>query len=167
MKNLNCIKAMLTAVISGAALLAMPTTMASADAETDVTEKESVDFTTRFGDVNFDSDVNVSDAVQMRRFLLGSSAELGNWKNADLDADEDVDVFDYILLGKQLTGKTPANGGTLRLKVVDMMSNALLSEKRVFKNRLVFSSVNQLSLINHLFNLIPNKRKSVFRLIFH
>ena len=92
MKNLNCIKAMLTAVISGAALLAMPTTMASA--ETDVIEKDSVDFATRFGDVNFDTDVNVSDAVQMRRFLLGSSAEMGNWKNADMDADEDVDVFD-------------------------------------------------------------------------
>ena len=122
MKNFNCIKALLTAVISGAALMAMPTAMASADSETDVSEKDKVDFVTQFGDVNFDSSVNVSDAVQMRRFLLGSSEELGNWKNADLDADEDIDVFDYILLGKQLTGKVPANSGSLRLKGVDMMS---------------------------------------------
>lgn len=122
MKNFNCIKALLTAVISGAAIMAMPTAMASADSETDVSEKDKVDFVTQFGDVNFDSSVNVSDAVQMRRFLLGSSEELGNWKNADLDADEDIDVFDYILLGKQLTGKAPANSGSLRLKVVDMMS---------------------------------------------
>ncbi|MBR6968901.1 MAG: dockerin type I repeat-containing protein [Ruminococcus sp.] len=122
MKDFRRIKPLLTAVISAAAFLALHIPAASA-AESDgarTFDDEEV-IVTQFGDVNLDQFVGISDAVQLQRFLLGQSEELGSWKNADIDEDGVVDSFDFTLLRKQLTGKA-GNGGTLDIKVVDMVT---------------------------------------------
>lgn len=49
------------------------------------------------GDVNNDGEVNISDAVMMKNWLLGAG-ELTNSRNADLYRDGRIDAFDYILM---------------------------------------------------------------------
>lgn len=54
------------------------------------------------GDVNDDGQFNVSDVVALQKWLLAvPNANLANWKNADLYADERLNVFDLCLM-KQL-----------------------------------------------------------------
>ncbi len=56
------------------------------------------------GDANFDGKVNISDAVILQKWLLGSysSYELKCWKNVDLCEDDRLDVFDLCLMKRML-----------------------------------------------------------------
>ena len=116
------IKAFITAAVMAAAPASamIPT----ASAEDYVVENAQV--LTLFGDVNFDGDVGVSDAVQLNRYLLGHISELGNIKNADLLADGVIDVFDMVYLRKQLVAENKPAGTKLSVKVVDMMTGEYL-----------------------------------------
>ena len=118
----NQIKAFITAAVMAAAPASaiIPT----ASAEDYVVENAQV--LTLFGDVNFDGDVGVSDAVQLNRYLLGHISELGNIKNADLLADGVIDVFDMVYLRKQLVAENKPAGTKLSVKVVDMMTGEYL-----------------------------------------
>ena len=114
----NRIKALLMAAVMAAAPLAM--NISSASAEDYIVENAQV--LTLFGDVNFDGNVGISDAVQLNRYLLGRIGELGNIKNADLLADGVIDVYDMVYLRKQLVSEVKPAGTQLSIKVVDMMS---------------------------------------------
>ncbi len=57
------------------------------------------------GDVNGDGAVNVADAVELEKFLLGASDELKVWKNGDLCKDEVINTYDMVFLRKLLTDK--------------------------------------------------------------
>ena len=114
----NQVKAFLTAVVMAAAPMAM--NVSSASAEDYIVENAEV--LTLFGDVNFDGNVGISDAVQLNRYLLGKISELGNVRNADLLADGVIDIYDMVYLRKQLVADNKPAGTKLSVKVVDMMS---------------------------------------------
>ncbi|MDE5582375.1 MAG: hypothetical protein K2J08_01535 [Ruminococcus sp.] len=58
------------------------------------------------GDCNNDEVFNLADAVILQKWLLAdSSVTLKNWKNADLCEDNKLDVFDLVMMKKQLIGK--------------------------------------------------------------
>ena len=117
--------ALLTALVSAAAVAAaqasaFPTLAAPIPDDRDY-EAEFNEIVTQFGDVNFDKVVGIADAVQLQRFLLGDTAELGNWKNADFNENGMIDAIDFTMLKQQLAG-THQSGGTLAVGVVDMMT---------------------------------------------
>lgn len=114
----NQVKAFLTAVVMAAAPMAM--NISSASAEDYIVENAEV--LTLFGDVNFDGNVGISDAVQLNLYLLGKISELGNVRNADLLADGVIDIYDMVYLRKQLVADNKPAGTKLSVKVVDMMS---------------------------------------------
>ena len=114
----NQVKAFMTAVVMAAAPMAM--NISSASAEDYIVENAEV--LTLFGDVNFDGNVGISDAVQLNRYLLGKISELGNVRNADLLADGVIDIYDMVYLRKQLVADNKPAGTKLSVKVVDMMS---------------------------------------------
>ena len=123
MKELRRIKLLVTAVISAAALFAfqLPAVSAADSGHAETVDDDEV-IVTQFGDVNLDQYVGIADAVQLQRFLLGQSEELGCWKNADIDEDGVVGSFDLTLLRKQLTGQTRNIGGTLDIRIIDMVT---------------------------------------------
>lgn len=51
------------------------------------------------GDINKDGKVNISDAVSLQKWLLGTE-NLTDWKNADLCKDNRIDVFDMVEMRK-------------------------------------------------------------------
>ena len=55
------------------------------------------------GDANADGDVNIADLVGVQNFLTGRKNTVSNWKNADMDNDGRLTVFDLILLRRTLT----------------------------------------------------------------
>lgn len=57
------------------------------------------------GDVNCDNNVNISDAVLLQKWILGSIDSLPKWQNADMNKDEKIDVFDLCLLKRQIVEK--------------------------------------------------------------
>ncbi len=56
------------------------------------------------GDANNDGEVNVTDAVILQNWLLGSG-DLPNWQNVDLCEDGVIDVFDMVLMRKLIIEK--------------------------------------------------------------
>ncbi|MDE6780509.1 MAG: leucine-rich repeat protein [Ruminococcus sp.] len=61
---------------------------------------------TATGDMNGDGDFNVSDAVIFQKYILGESdTEISDWKQADLNSDGVLDVFDLCLMKKKLIEK--------------------------------------------------------------
>ena len=55
------------------------------------------------GDVNSDSNFSISDIVLFQKWLLGASdAALADWRAADFFNDDKLDVFDLILMRKEL-----------------------------------------------------------------
>lgn len=92
------------------------------DGEVTYYEEGYLAVASRFGDVNADKVIGIADAVQLQRFLLGEVENLGNWKNADLNENGEIDVVDLTMLKQQLTGKVKAKGGTLAVGVVDMLT---------------------------------------------
>ena len=85
---------------------------------------------TLFGDVNFDRLVGIADAVQLQRYLLGETDELGNWMNADLNHDGVINVRDFTLLKQQITGLLQ-QGGTILITAMDMMTGEPLEGVRM------------------------------------
>ena len=71
--------------------------------------------------MNFDGSVGIADAVQLNRYLLGQTDELGNWMNADVYEDGAIDAFDMVYLRKHILGEK-TTGGKVNIKVVDMMT---------------------------------------------
>ncbi len=118
MDNKNRIKALIMAAVMAAVHMTM--NGSSVFAEDYVVENAQI--LTLFGDVNFDGNVGISDAVQLNRYLLGHISELGNIKNADLLADGVIDIYDMVYLRRQLVAENKPVGTKLKVKVVDMMS---------------------------------------------
>lgn len=56
------------------------------------------------GDANNDGEVNITDAVILQNWLLGSG-DLTNWQNVDLCEDGVIDVFDMVLMRKLIIEK--------------------------------------------------------------
>ncbi len=129
----NRIKALITAAVMAA--IPMTINISSASAEDYIVENAQV--LTLFGDVNFDGNVGISDAVQLNRYLLGRISELGNIKNADLLADGVIDIYDMVYLRKQLTSETKPVGTKLSVSVVDMMSGEPLENADIWLNEMV------------------------------
>lgn len=58
---------------------------------------------TEKGDVNCDGSVGVSDVVLLQKWILNSrDAKLNNWRAADLNNDEEINVYDLVLLRRKL-----------------------------------------------------------------
>ena len=58
------------------------------------------------GDISGDGEFSVSDAVALRKWLLGkSSPDIKNWKAADFVNDGVLDTFDYIVMCRKLIEK--------------------------------------------------------------
>ncbi len=58
------------------------------------------------GDVNMDGRFNVSDVVLLQKWLLTvPNTELANWKAADLYEDNRLDVFDFVMMKRELLNK--------------------------------------------------------------
>jgi 5-hydroxyisourate hydrolase-like protein (transthyretin family) len=131
MKSFARCRAVLTAVFTAAALLTVSVPAVYAETGADGAA-ESHEFTTQFGDVNFDQSVSMTDAIQLQRFLLGNSSELGNWKNADLDENDVIDIFDLAVLKRQILGEKTEAGGTLSIKVVDMMTGEPIESANIY-----------------------------------
>ena len=55
------------------------------------------------GDVNADGEFNISDVVLFQKWLLAvPNTKLNNWKAADLCSDNRLDVFDLVLMKREL-----------------------------------------------------------------
>ena len=55
------------------------------------------------GDVNADGEFNISDVVLLQKWLLAvPDTKLNNWKAADLCKDDRLDVFDLVLMKREL-----------------------------------------------------------------
>lgn len=62
------------------------------------------------GDVNSDGDFTVSDILLLQKWLLGASNSiLADWQAADFFNDDDLDIFDLILMKKALIAKSTPN----------------------------------------------------------
>ncbi len=85
-------------------------------------DPEFAKIVTLFGDVNYDKVLGVSDAVQLQRYLLGQTEELGNWFNADLNQDGIINAQDFTLLKQQICGVAQKKGGSAAINLVDMMT---------------------------------------------
>ncbi len=53
------------------------------------------------GDVNLDGTVDVLDVIMLQKWLL-QTGDLTCWKNADLHRDQQITIFDLLLLKYQL-----------------------------------------------------------------
>ncbi|HBB71779.1 MAG TPA: hypothetical protein DCZ71_04140, partial [Ruminococcus sp.] len=63
-----------------------------------VTEPEK-----KSGDANGDGVFGIADAVTVQKWLLGdNSAEVADWKAADLNGNGRLDVFDFTLMRRKL-----------------------------------------------------------------
>ena len=134
MKSFARFKATLTAAFTAAALLTVSVPAVQAESGTDnaAVPEDLIGIATQFGDVNFDQTVSMTDAIQLQRYLLGDSSKLGNWKNADLDENNVIDIFDLAVLKRQMLGEKTEAGGTLSVKVVDMMTGEPLANTNIF-----------------------------------
>jgi lysophospholipase L1-like esterase len=56
------------------------------------------------GDVNFDGEFNISDAVAMQKYLIGAGT-LTDWKAGDFNFDDSLDVFDLCLMKEELVSE--------------------------------------------------------------
>ncbi|MCM1313917.1 MAG: leucine-rich repeat protein [Prevotella sp.] len=58
------------------------------------------------GDLNGDNEFNLSDVVILQKYILGASdTEISDWKQADLNDDGVLDIFDLCLMKKKLIEK--------------------------------------------------------------
>ena len=136
-KTLKRMQAMINAAVSAAALAtspamtttaAEPVNTAPATTTTVALTEPPTDVATQYGDVNLDQEVSMVDLIHLQRYLLGTNDGLGNWLNADLYEDGVIDVYDLALLKRQLISHLGDLGGSLRVDVVDMMSEEPLDQ---------------------------------------
>ena len=134
MKSFTRFRTALTAAFTAAALLtaSVPAVQAECGTDSAAIPEELIGIATQFGDVNFDQSISMTDAIQLQRFLLGNSSKLGNWKNADLDENNVIDIFDLAVLKRQILGEKTEAGGTLSVKVVDMMTGEPLESAYIY-----------------------------------
>ena len=59
-------------------------------------------YSTIDGDCNNDGQFSVADVVMLQKWLLNDNIELGNWKLADLYADDVLNVFDLCMMKQKL-----------------------------------------------------------------
>lgn len=57
------------------------------------------------GDVNKDGEINISDLVVLQKWFLGNDDSLDCWQLADICDDNQIDVFDMVMLRKLLIEK--------------------------------------------------------------
>ncbi len=57
------------------------------------------------GDVNKDSNINIADLVVLQKWLVGNGDSLDCWQLADICDDNQLDVFDMVMLRKLLIEK--------------------------------------------------------------
>ena len=77
------------------------------------------------GDVNYDGEITVADAVLLQKWLLAvPDTHLPYWRNADLCADEKLNVFDLCLLKRQLIENATY---TIRLEDVGEHKSSVVS----------------------------------------
>lgn len=56
------------------------------------------------GDVNADGKFNISDAVTLQKWLIADpDAKIADWKAGDLCKDGKLDVFDFVIMKRELT----------------------------------------------------------------
>ena len=61
---------------------------------------------TATGDMNGDNEFNISDVVLLQKYILGGSdTEISDWKQADLNDDGVLDIFDLCLMRKKVIEK--------------------------------------------------------------
>jgi len=77
-----------------------PTEEETTETSTEETTDAPTDF--RKGDVNFDFEVSVLDIVTLQKYLLGHDVRIPLSYNADMNDDGIVNIYDLILLKKQL-----------------------------------------------------------------
>lgn len=71
--------------------------------EKPVSASETVMNETIKGDVNADGEFNIADIVLFQKWLLACpDVELKNWKAADLCKDDRLDVFDMVMMRREL-----------------------------------------------------------------
>lgn len=67
---------------------------------------EAPEENTPTGNINGDNEFNVADVVLFQKYILGGSdIKISDWKNADLNANGILDVFDLCLMKKKLIEK--------------------------------------------------------------
>lgn len=75
------------------------------------------------GDVNGDGRCTMADAVILQKWLLAEpDTEIYDWMSADLNGNDRIDVFDFILLKQQLLGtesSSPIAGTAQPLLVIE------------------------------------------------
>lgn len=54
------------------------------------------------GDVDLNTEINVSDVVYLQKWLLREEKNLAYWKNADINGDGKVNIFDLCLLKEKI-----------------------------------------------------------------
>lgn len=57
------------------------------------------------GDVNKDGRINIADLVVLQKWLVGNGESLDCWQLADICDDNQIDVFDMVMLRKLITEK--------------------------------------------------------------
>ena len=57
------------------------------------------------GDINADGNISIADAVSLQNYLMGREDGLINWKSADICKDNEINVFDMILMRRLLVNK--------------------------------------------------------------
>jgi hypothetical protein len=58
----------------------------------------SSEVTINFGDVNFDSEINILDVILIIDFILDDSLNQIQFENSDINSDDIINIFDIILL---------------------------------------------------------------------
>jgi len=69
-----------------------------------------VDGTTKYGDVNSDGDINVSDAVLLKKHLAGMKNLKIDLQAGDVNADGNINISDAVILLKHLAGMNVTMG---------------------------------------------------------
>lgn len=72
------------------------------------------------GDANGDGEFGVADAVMLQKWLIGAG-ELNDWKNADLNNDNQVDVFDFCIMREKLAENGIVKRNITREEFVDLL----------------------------------------------
>lgn len=65
-------------------------------------------FKTLAGDADGDGEFKVNDLISLQKWLMGKG-KLENWKNADLNDDGKINVFDFCLMKRELLKIYPAD----------------------------------------------------------
>ncbi len=54
------------------------------------------------GDVNGDGKFNIADLISLSNWLLAKDTDLSEWKNGDMNSDNVIDVYDFVIMRKKI-----------------------------------------------------------------